>query len=193
MSFRTGTSAEVFYETITAGTQLDTFTSEANLMGGLPYCDIPPAFWGCDPKSATGKCIKIKAWGRLGSTGTPTYVWTVRLLTSSTWSAGGLSVATTTLTTQSGVTLGVWELEMDITMRTLGVGAGSTLCMFGKVWSPLGLAAPYGGTIPTSNTAFTVTTFDASVTAYLFLSATCSASSGSNLIKLESMKVYGEN
>jgi hypothetical protein len=61
------------------------------------------------------------------------------------------------------------------------------------VRSPLGLASPFAGTAPANNTAFTVTTFDNSVTQYFFLSAACGTSNAANLIQLEMLKLYGEN
>lgn len=192
MSFLTGTGTEVMYSSIATGTQLNTFTTEDNLMKTLPYCAIPAGFFGT-PLTGVGKTMKVKAWGRLGTTGAPTFTWSLRFLTTSTWSAGGIGFSTAALTAGTGVTLAVWELEVDIFVRAVGAGAASTIAVLGKVWGPLSLASPFGGTIPTSNTAFTATTFDASVTQYLFLSAACGTSNGSNLIQLEGMKVYGEN
>lgn len=193
MSFVTGTGCEVLYDSIAAGTQLATFTTEDNLMKTLPVCQIPAQFFGPGPKDATGKSIKVKAWGRLGTTGSPTFTWTVRLLTSSTWSAAGIAFSSAALTAGTGVTLAVWELELDIVLRTLSTPGASTLAVIGKVWGPLSLASPFGGTIPTSNTAFTTTSFDTTINNWLFLSAACGTSNASNLIQLESMKVYGEN
>ena len=192
MSFLTGTSSEVLYSSIATGTQLNTFTTEDNLMKTLPYCIIPAGFF-YNSQGATGKCLRVKACGRLGTTGAPTFTWSARLLTSSTWSAAGLAMSTAALTAGTGVTLAPWFMDLEIVMRTLATGAASTLAIMGEVRSPLGLASPFAGTMPTSNTAFTVTTFDHSVTNYLFLSAACSASSGSNLIQLEMLKCYGEN
>lgn len=192
MSFLTGTSGEVLYSSIATGTQLNTFTTEDNLMKTLPYCIIPAGFF-YNAQGATGKTLRIKACGRLGTTGAPTFAWTVRLLTSSTWSAAGLAMATAALTAGTTQTLAPWFLDVEITMRTLGVGAASTLAIMGEVRSPLGLASPFAGTLPANNTAFTVTTFDHSVTNYLFLSAACGTNSGSNLIQLEMLKVFGEN
>ena len=45
MSFITGTSAEVLYNSIATGTQLNTFTAESNLQGGLQPCIIPAGFF----------------------------------------------------------------------------------------------------------------------------------------------------
>jgi hypothetical protein len=192
MSFLTGTSAEVLYSSIATGTQLNTFTTEDNLMKTLPLCIIPAGFF-YNTQGATGKCLRIRAMGRLGTTGSPTFSMNLRLLTSATWSAAGLTVGTGLVTAGATKTLSPWFLDMDIVMRTLATGALSTLAMSGEWRGPSSLASPFAYTLPADNTAFTVTTFDHSVTSYLFLSAACGTSNVANLIQLEQMKVYGEN
>lgn len=191
MSFITGSSVEVLYSSVATGTQLNTFTSEASLQGALPYCIIPAGFFF--NHNATGKTLRVKAAGRLGTTGTPTFTWTLRLLTSSTWSAAGIGFATAAITCGSGVTLAPWYLDVDLTLRSLATGAGSTIAIMGEVRSGTGFAAGGGVyTMPAANTAFTNATYDNSVTNYLFLSATCGTSNAANLIQLEMLKVYGE-
>ena len=192
MSFLTGTSGEVLYSSIATGTQLNTFTTEDNLMKTLPYCIIPAGFF-YNTQGATGKSLRVKAVGRLGTTGAPTFTWSVRLLTSSTWSAAGLVMSSAALTGGTTQTLAPWFLDFEIIFRTLATGALSTVAMMGEIRSPLGLASPFAGTLPANNTAFTVTTYDNSVTNYLFLSAACGTSNSLNLIQLEMLKVFGEN
>ena len=191
MSFLTGTSAEVLYKSIATGTQLNTFTTEASLMGGLPHCIIPANFFTDVP----GRCLRVKAIGRLGTTGTPTFTFSLRLLTSTTWSAGGVVWSSAAITAGSGVTLAPWEIDFEIWCSIVGAGGGSntTLRGLGFVRSGTGFAAGGGMySMPAANTAFTVT-LDSSVTQYLYLSAACGTSNASNLIQLEGLKVYGEN
>jgi hypothetical protein len=192
MSFISGgTQTEVFYSSKVTATQLNTFTAEDNLMKTLPPCIIPAGFFAQAP--GEGKVLKVRAWGRLGTTGGPTFTWNIRLLTSTTWSAAGIGFATAALTAGSTQTLAPWVMDVDIFLRTLSIGAASTIGMLGEVRSPLGLATPFAGTIPTNNTAFTSATLDDSLTYYLFLSAACGTSNAANLIQVEHMKVYGEN
>lgn len=192
MSFLTGTQGEVLYSSVATGTQLNTFTTEDNLQKTLPPVIIPAGFFY--NLAATGKSLKIRALGRLGTTGTPTFTWSARLLTSTTWSAGGILLGSTAaLTGGSGQTLAPWTLDLDIIMRSLGAGGASTAAAIGEVRSPLGLGTPFAGTIPANNTAFTSTTIDNSVTYYLFLSLACGTSNAANLAQLEMLKVYGEN
>lgn len=138
--------------------------------------------------------MKIKAVGRLGTSGAPTFTWSARLLTSTSWTAGGILLGSTAaLTAGTTQTLAPWFLDGEFVLRTLGVGGASTGAFLAEVRSPLGLASPFAGTIPANNTAFTVTTIDNTVTYYLFLSAACGTSNSLNLIQLEMLKVYGEN
>ena len=192
MSFLTGTSSEVLFSSVATGTQLNTFTTEDNLQKTLPYVIIPAGF--VFNSGGTGKSLRVKACGRLGTTGAPTFTFTARLLTSSTWSAAGIGFASAAITCGSGVTLAPWFLDLEIIFRTIATGAASTIAIMGEVRSGTGFAAGGGVySIPAANTAFTAATYDNSITNYLFLSATCGTSSGSNLIQLEMLKVYGEN
>lgn len=191
-SFVRGTSVEVLYSSHKVGTQLNTFTTEASLMGGLPECAIP-ALYFYDAKDI-GKTLTVKAKGRNGATGTPTFTWTIRLNTTSAYAQGSGVAVSTAAWTVAAVTLAPWELEVDITCQLLAQGAtGLTLALIGSVRAGL-LIGTNGGVLsfPTSNTAFTVT-LDHSVTQYLYLSIACGTSNASNLSQLEAMKVYGEN
>lgn len=193
MSFLTGTGSELLYTSIATGTQLNTFTTEDNLQKTLPHVIIPAAFF--NPASGgTGKSLRLNAYLRVGATATPTMTFTVRLLTSTTWSAAGVSWASQAIPLVA-TTLGPVNLNFDITCRTVGAGGGANTTLAGMGWVSAGLVFGTSGgdfSIPTSNTSFT-NTIDCSVTQYLYLSATCSASSASNLVQLEMLKVYGEN
>jgi hypothetical protein len=192
MSFLTGTSAELLFSSVATGTQLNTFTTEDNLQKTLPYVIIPAGYFY--NHGATGKSLRGRAFLRIGTTGTPTFTFSVRLLTSSTWSAAGIGFSSAAITAGSGVTLAPLWIDFDIVMRSLGTGAASTIAFWGEVRGGTSLAAGGGiYSIPGANTAFTSTSFDASVTNYLFLSAACGTSSGSNLVQLEALKIWGEN
>lgn len=197
MSFITGTGTELLYVSVATATQLNTFTTEDSLQKTLPHVIIPAGFFN-PSNGGVGKTIKVRAFGRLGTTGTPTYTFNLRLLTSTTWSAGGVTWASAAITAGSGVTLSPWYLDFDITCQTVGAGgaANTTLAGFGKTYGGTSLPAVLasGGvfSMPVANTAFTKS-IDSSVTQYLYLSVTCGTSSPSNLIQLEMLKVYGEN
>jgi hypothetical protein len=192
MSFTTGTNTELMFSSSALATQLNTFTAEDNLQKTYPPIIIPAGF--IQNLSATGKSLKVKANGRLGTTGSPTFTWSARLLTLVTWSAAGILLGTTGAVTAGATkTLSPWFLDLDIVLQTLSIGGASTLKTMGEVRGPSALASPFAFTIPADNTAPTVATFDNSVTYYLFLSAACGTSNAANLIQLEMLKVYGEN
>jgi len=192
MSFLTGTSAEVMYSSITTGTQLNTFTTEDNLMKTLPPMIIPAGFFY--NLGAAGKSLRVKAMGRLGTTATPTFTFTVRLRTNRTWAADGVAWSSAAITAGSTVTLAPFFIDFEIVCRALVDGAtGLTLAGLGEVRSGTGFAATGGVfSIPNANTGFTVT-LDNSVTQYLYLSVACGTSNSLNLVQLEMLKVYGEN
>lgn len=194
MSYITGTGTEVLYTSIATGTQLNTFTTEDNLQKTLPAVIIPAGFF-YGSQGATGKSLRVKAFGRLGTTGTPTFTFSIRFLTSTTWSAAGIGFSSAAITAGSGVTLAPWWMDIDIVFRTLAApGANSTIAVAGEVRGGTSLAAGGGiYSIPGANVAFTAATYDNTVSNYLFLSAACGTSSASNLIQLEHLKVYGEN
>ena len=173
-------------------TQLNTFTTEANLQATYPEVIIPINLFA--NLGSRSQSLHVKATMRLGTTGSPTFTWSLRLLTTSAWSAGGVLLGSTAaLTAGATVTLAPCFLDASIGLKSLGVGATSTLRTSGEVRGPLALASPFSGSIPASNTSLDVATFDNGLQYYLFLSVACSASNALNLIQLESLKVYGDN
>lgn len=196
MSYLTATQVELLYVNRAAFTAKNTFTTEVSIndtgstMGDR--ASIPPNFF--DPAYGIGKSLRIHARGILSSTGTPTYTFTVRLgATGSTTAA--IILGTAALTTASGITNKGWELEGDITMRTLGAaGANSTMVGAGMLVSPAGLASPFsyeawGGAAQPG----TVATVDTSITNFINFNVACSASSVSNNIQLLELLVFGLN
>lgn len=196
MSFLTGTNCELIYGSTTAGTAKASFTSEVQIndtTGMGVQCHLPPDFWAPNPTSV-GKGIRIVARGILSSTGTPTYTFTVRGGSAGSTSAAIL-LGSAALTTGSGVSNQIWELQGDVLLVSQGAaGANSTARGTGTIVSP-GLASPYiyGVGAGASLTTPTVATLDTSITNYLNFNVTCSASSASNTITLQQLFVYGLN
>ena len=191
MSFYTGTQTEVLYAYANASTNLATFTTEDNLLKTYPPVFIPAGFFF--NAGATGKSLKVKAVGQLGTTSSPTFTWSVRLINAASppaWSAGGVLLGQTAATTAGAtVTLAYWFIDLDITLRTIATGAASTVVTTGEVRGPASLASPFSASIPASNTTPAVSTVDNSQAYFLYISAACSASSASNLINTQSLKV----
>jgi hypothetical protein len=192
MSGYTLTNNEVLFSSTQASTNLATFTTEDNLQKTLAPVIIPAGFFFNN--GATGRKIRWRVHGLLGTTATPTFTFTLRLLTSTTWSAGGISLgATPATTTASGVTLASWYGDISLTMRNVNIGGASVVYTAGEIRSPKGFGTPFSAPMPDNNVSGQVSTVDNSVTYYAFLSAACSASSASNLINIQQLDVYGEN
>src|SRR5207237_6689468 len=137
-------------------------------MGERPA--IPASFWA--PPYGVGKGIKIVARGIVSSTATPTFTFSVRLGTNGSV-AGPLVGGTGALTTISGAASRVWELELDVIMRSIGTaGANSTVQGIGTLRSA-GLATVVADVFGGAATPGTVATVDASIVNYVNISAAC--------------------
>lgn len=193
MSTYSGTIPELYYSSSEAGTALSTFTAEASLMGGYPVPQIPATFFA--KLGNLSSSMRIKARLNVGSTGTPTFALSARLLSSATaWSAGGLLLGTSgNVTAASGVTNAWADLDLDVILRSIAAGAATSSLFTSGTLS--GSAFPVTGSVPANNVSAVNSTLDATgATQYfLWLSAACSASSASNTISLQALKVYLEN
>lgn len=195
MSFITGTNTELLYANTTAGTAKASFTSEVQIndtTGMGVQAHLPPDFFLPNP-TAVGKGIRIVARGILSSTGTPTYTFTIRSGTAGNTTAAIL-LGSAALTTGSGVSNQPFELQGDVFLVSQGAaGANSTVRGTGMLMCP-GLATTIAGLgANASLTTPTATTFDCSITNFINFNVTCSASSASNTITLQSLQVYGLN
>ena len=189
--------SELLWANRADGTAVDTTASEASLLTGLNQQPVLPAFFFDGPQKI-GKTISIKAGGVFSNTGTPTLIFQARLGTTAgaSYLSGGSVGVTAAITTANGVTNKWWELDLDLTLRTPGIGTGnSTLSGAGKVSSPSGFASPfvYPIEITTPDTATWTQTFDAGLTQYFNLSVTWSASSASNTITLKKLLAWAWN
>jgi hypothetical protein len=192
MSFITGTQDELLYAFYGASTNLATFTTEDNLLKTYPVCPLPSLRQVLDNVGKRSSSLRVKARGQIGTTGTPTFTFTLRLITSETWSAGGIVLGTSgAVLAASGVTLAPWELDADIGLVTLPAAAvNATVKTMGTIG---GAAFSAIGSIPANNVSPNLSTLDLSAQYYLWLSVACSASSASNIANCQMFKLYGEN
>lgn len=178
-------------------TALASFTTEASLLAGVK---IQPTLKAhkFDGNDGYGKLFRLEASGILGSTGTPTYTFQVRLgatvgPSDLTGASVGVSAA---ITTASGVSNKAWSLRLDVIVQTPGQGTGNaTLSCFGWVKSSGGFASPYEYPleVTTPDTATWTQTRDAAVDNFFNLSVTCSASDAANTIKCKQLTLWGTN
>lgn len=171
--------------------------SETSLLGGVNQQPSFPAFY-FDGQKGVRRTVMLIAQGVLGTTSTPTIIFQTRLGTSAgssslTGASIGVSAA---ITTASGVSNKMWYMQLLLTNYTPGIGSGNdTISGAGFVWSGGGFASPFQYVLEptTPDTATWTQTFDASVTTYVNLSVTWSASSASNTITAKNVMMLGMN
>jgi hypothetical protein len=97
------------------GTAIQATTTEAII---FPNITIPANFM------ADGRVLRLKVYGRHGTTGTPTLTFAVR------WGgvSGTIIAQSGALTCGSGITAAPWEMEVLIQVRSNGA-TGSVFCM----------------------------------------------------------------
>lgn len=193
MSGFTMTQAELLYAFYGASTNLATFTAEDNLLKTYPVCPVPNLRQLMDNVGKRSSSLLVRARGQLGTTATPTFTFTLRLITSETWSAGGIVLGTSgAVTAAATVTLAPWELEAEIGLVTLPAAATTATVKTMGTITGAGFSGATGS-IPANNVSPNLTTLDLSAQYYLWLSCACSASNALNLINTQSFKLYGEN
>src|SRR4051794_1731311 len=121
MSGFTGTQPEILYSYFGASTNLATFTTEDNLLKTFPVIAVPSLRQLLTSTGNRASTLKVKARGQLGTVGAGvTFTFTLRLITSETWSAGGIVLGTSgAVPATSTITLSPWELDADIGLVTL--------------------------------------------------------------------------
>jgi hypothetical protein len=188
-----GTLPELYYSFSAAGTALATFTTEASLMGGYIIPQIPATFF--NKVGELSSSMKIKARLNVGTTATPTFTLSARLLSSATsWSAAGILLGSSSAMTAASAVTNAWaDLDMDVILRSIAAGAAtSSISTHGTV---SGSAFPTTGSIPANNVSAVSSTLDntGATQYFLWLSAACGTSNAANTISLQALKVYLEN
>jgi hypothetical protein len=191
----TGTWTELFSANRADYTAIASFTSELSLLAGVNDQPVFPALFF---QQKERRSFSILARGLLSTTATPSYTFQLRLGTTlgATFISGTSIGVSAAIVTASGVTNKWWELRLDMTCYTPGLGTGnSTLSGSGYVTSPGGFASPfiYALEPTTPDTATWTATIDNSLTQYLNLSVTSTASSASNTLTLKQLYVFGLN
>lgn len=196
----TGTWTETLFAERADFAALASSASEGTLLSGNLQPYLPAGFFlqGGGGAAGNGRAIGLHAAGVFSNTGTPTLTFQVRASsTSGTTTLSGVSLGVSAaITTGSGVSNKMWELWLELVLRTPGIGTNNaTLSGAGWVMSPGGFAAPYIYALQptTPDTATWTATLDASLTQWLNLSATWSASSASNTITCKLLRLYGRN
>lgn len=191
MSWTTGTQTEALSANTAVGSSFNTFTSAQYVGATTAAAYLPSNF--ANLSRGAGSSILYKAYGIVGTTGTPNITFAVSAnTTQGTYNSGGVLATTAATATGSGLSNVEFDLECLITVVT--TGASGTWLAMGRVL--LYEAATTVRTLRLSsstanpNTAVTLSTESAY---YLELACTYSASSASNLIQLYQAAVLGLN
>lgn len=197
MSATTGMWAELMWTNSADYSALNSFTSEASLLGGVNDQPVIPALFFLN-RLGRGRVVELIAQGVFGTTGTPTYTFQWRLGTTlgSTFLSGASVGVSKAITTNNNAAAVYWESRLTLTCYTPGLGSTNcTLSGAGYVASPAGFNAPYFYALEptTPETATWTSTIDASATQYVNLSVTSSANSASNTLTLKSLRMIGWN
>jgi hypothetical protein len=193
-SFVTGTSAEILYNSLAAGASAATFTAETNLNTTATMgvgAKLGADFFIADP-SQLGRAIKITAQYVIGTTGTPTFTFTIRMGSTQGAVTGTIALGSAAVTTISAAAARGAFADGYVTLTAIGAaGANSTIRGIGTV-SGAALAATgdlFGGAASPG----TVATFDTSVTNFINVNAACGTSNAANTIQLLQLMVWGLN
>lgn len=195
MSDYTPQKNEILWANIAPGTQLNTFTTEASLMGGIVIPKIYAGYF--DQNDKLGRTLRLRAMLKMGSTTTgPNFTITPRLFVHGTaFSAGG------------GIALGVFAvvqmaasqtlapafMDLDIVCDNPNEGATTVITTTGELRSPKGFVSPFAATLPDNNVVTnTISNYDAMQNYDLHIGVACNTSNAANLIQLWRGKLYGE-
>ncbi len=153
-------------------TALNSFTAEATLLTKTPVQQPWLRAGYFDGQGAEGKLIRIRARGVLGSTGTPSYTFLVRLGTTAALDIAGAAVwKSPAIVIGSGVTTKIWALDLDIQCTAYEF-----------------VLAPGG-----AESATWTNTIDSLLTYYISLSAISTASDTLNTITCKHLSVEALN
>jgi hypothetical protein len=183
---------ELLFATYKAATISVVSASAVTITAGWPGILIPPGQMGNSDGDWVSS-LKWKMGGFMTATATvPTWSWGVAIAaaSSSAFSAA-TPLATPTLATAPTAGSWSWKMECEIGLRTLLVGAASTLVMHGAVDSGAWAANLEFAPVATGNALFT--TYDKSLGYYLWPYITLGAATAGNQVTAQYGKLYGEN
>lgn len=186
---------EAFWSYAQAATTSVPTASAVTMTAGWPTITIPAGFFSKLGERTSSARLLLQ--GGLTATATiPTFAFGLAWTQANpgTFSASTLLHAISATNTPPGaVTLAQIDFEWHIKLRTLGLGAASTLVTTGKADCPNGFASPFKVTFPASNTSKTsATTIDVTQPIYLWPYITLGAATAGNTVTLDWGKLYGD-
>lgn len=184
---------ESFFSTALAATASVPTASAVTMTAGWPTIDLPSRFFRKTGDQTSSARLLLQ--GTLTATAAvPTFAFGLAMTQANpgTFSAATLLHALSTTNTPTAVTAAQVFFEWHISLRTLGLGAGSTLVTTGKV-DCASFAAPNFVSMPAANGSKTLATVDVTQPIYLWPYITLGAATASNTVTLDWGKLYGDS
>lgn len=191
MSGYTGTQFETLFSNYQAATTTTPTAGAVTITGGYPAITVPGMYF-----STTGKftrSLRMIMSGLMTATATvPTWQLGVAFTTTDSFAATPVLAVTGTYTPTAG-TGAPWFAYLEIGIRTIALGASSTVVAMGQMASPLFTTSPFMMAFPATGSSNTVTTWDIENQYYLWPYLTLGAATAGNTITTQVVKLYGEN
>jgi len=197
----TGTIFEELYSCALAATTTTPAASAASITVGYPAIKADAKFFV--KLGEQHSSLRFVARGQLTTTATiPTWqfglAWTQAL--PAAFSATNVLAATAVRTPGTAAAGAWWFWEADISLRTLGLGAASTLVTGGSIMCESLRPAAYSATqsdewsMPATGTAGTsAATVDVDQPLFIWPYVTLGAATAGNTVSTQLVKMYGEN
>lgn len=160
------------------GTALASSTSATSILPASRKFTLPSYYF-----DNPGKTLRIRAAGRISTTGTPTITLDLRFGSVVVFNGGAI-------TTGSGITNLTWIMDVELSARTIGASTSATMFGIGELKGVV--TAVSCNMLPASAPA-AGTGFDSTAAQTIDLFATWSASSASNTITCHQFRVLALN
>lgn len=193
MSGFTQTTNELTYSYDQAATTSVVSASAVTITAGYPAIKI----YGSTFKNVgeLSSSLKFKMGGLLTATATvPSF--TFALYTTSVTPpafATTNTLVTATAVTPSVVTNAWWDMEVDIALRTLALGAASTVSAHGWIRSAAAFPSPFYASMPATGAYAPLATVETDLQYFLWPGLTLGAATAGNTVTVQYAKLYGEN
>lgn len=170
----------VSFVTITSSTPINTTNAETAFGPAAQQFTIPAG-----ALSSAGRILRFRAWGVLGSNGTPTYLFRARL----GGIAGSVIAVTHTLTAANNSTAAPWYLEGGLIVRT--AGATGVILPENSRGAIANAASGAAAALPSlgNGGVATITPVDLTAAQTLVITVTPSASDAANSVTMTGLEV----
>lgn len=168
--------------------------SAVTITAGIPEVIVPASYMVGLGKKSSSLCLKFG--GYMTATATvPTFAFGLAFTAFATPPAfsAATPLATLSNTVTPAAATGSFEAEMNLGLRSMGLGNSSTIWASGHVWASPALTTSVWWLNPLGAGGTTVTTWQTDQEYYLWPYLTLGAATASNTVTVQYIKLYGEN